>query len=74
MTYELRDRVYDITRGWGTVVDLNNEDKTYPVIVEFDNTECMEQFTLDGKFHVCDVAPSLYWGEVKIENPPEKPE
>lgn len=74
MSYELRDRVYDITRGWGTVVDLNDEDKTYPVIVEFDETELVENFTNCGKFHICDVGPSLFWGEVKIENPPEKPE
>ena len=73
MTYELRNRVYDITRGWGTVVDIDEDDKTYPVIVEFDETGCAENFTLDGKFHICDVGPSLFWGEARIENPPEKP-
>lgn len=73
MIYELRDRVYDITRGWGTVISLNLGDKTYPVVVRLDETGDVESYTNCGKFHVCDVSPSLFWGEVKIENPPEKP-
>ena len=73
MSYELRDRVYDITRGWGTVVFINEDDRAYPIEVELDETGEVEHYTNCGKFHICDVGPSLFWGEVRIENPPEKP-
>ena len=67
---KVRDRAYDILRGWGTIVEIN-EDREYPIVFVAD-VDSFCTFTFDGKRDVNDKNPSLFWGEIKYEIP-EKP-
>ncbi len=48
--FKLWDRVYYISYGWGTVVEIR-EDDDYGVNVQFDDLDS-ESFTLDGRLFV----------------------
>lgn len=51
MIYKKGDRVYDISYGWGRVVDIDIVTKTdYPVTVDFDNGK-EQWYTLGGALH-----------------------
>ena len=67
---KVRDRAYDILRGWGTIVEIN-EDREYPIVFIAD-VDSFCTFTFDGKRDVNDKNPSLFWDEIKYEIP-EKP-
>lgn len=67
---KVRDRAYDILRGWGTIVEIN-EDREYPIVFVAD-VDSFCTFTFDGKRDVNDKNPSLFWDEIKYEIP-EKP-
>jgi len=52
--FQKGDQVWDPNFGWGKVVDVNN-DKTWPVIVKFQDWEATETanrqaYALDGRF------------------------
>lgn len=64
------DRAYDILRGWGTIVEIN-EDREYPIVFVAD-VDSFCTFTFDGKRDVNDKIQTLFWDEVKFEAP-EKP-
>lgn len=61
------DRAYDILRGWGTIVEIN-EDREYPIVFVAD-VDSFCTFTFDGKRDVNDKNPSLFWDEIKYEIP-----
>lgn len=58
------DRVYDVLRGWGTIIaiELNQE---YPIYFNAD-IDSFCTFTLDGKRDKIDKTPTLFWNEVKL--------
>ncbi|MBM6876288.1 hypothetical protein [Fusobacterium mortiferum] len=58
------DRVYDILRGWGTIVaiELNQE---CPIYFNAD-IDSFCTFTLDGKRSEIDKNPTLFWNEVDL--------
>ena len=64
------DRVWYIAKGWGTIVEIN-EDREYPIVFIAD-VDSFCTFTFDGKRDVNDKNPSLFWDEIKYEIP-EKP-
>lgn len=64
---KVRDRAYDILRGWGTIVEIN-EDREYPIVFIAD-VDSFCTFTFDGKRDVNDKNPSLFWDEIKYEIP-----
>lgn len=64
---KVRDRAYDILRGWGTIVEIN-EDREYPIVFVAD-VDSFCTFTFDGKRDVNDKNPSLFWDEIKYEIP-----
>ena len=61
------DRVWSIDKGWGTVKDIFAS-KKYPLTVTFKN-DFICAYTLDGKNHVDDLNPTLFWNEIKFEVP-----
>jgi hypothetical protein len=65
------DRVWDIRKGWGTVV-CNHVDGAYPIKVNFDN-EPNDTFTLEGKSFKPDLNPTLFWDELKFVVPEQPP-
>jgi len=73
--FKLWDRVYYISYGWGTVVEVR-EDDDYGVNVQFDDLDS-ESFTLDGRLFV-DSTPVLSFTEYTLsglsqERPEELP-
>jgi hypothetical protein len=65
------DRVWDIRKGWGTIV-CNLIDDDYPIEVNFDN-ESNDTFTLEGKAFRLDLNPTLFWDELKFVVPEQPP-
>ena len=64
------DRVWALSFGWGTVVDINKYRNLYPIQVSFGLTTCT--YTTDGKSFIDHISQALFWDEVVI-TPPEKP-
>lgn len=65
------DRVWDFILGWGTVIEINNDDDfIYPLTVEFENEQAT--YTFDGKRYMEDLNQRLFWKEIKFKAP-EKP-
>ena len=64
------DRVWALSSGWGTVVDINKYRTLYPIQVSFGLTTCT--YTTDGKSFIEHISQALFWDEVVI-TPPEKP-
>lgn len=60
------DRVWHFAKGWGIVVSVNKH-TSYPIIVEFKG-KVRIAFLLDGKEHINDINPSLYWNELQLQN------
>jgi hypothetical protein len=59
------DRVWDIRKGWGTIICISTECDDYPVEVRFSHI-CVDTYTLGGKAFKPDLNPTLFWDEVKI--------
>ena len=64
---EIGDRVYDLLKGWGTVVNINPKDN-YPIHVDSD-VDSFCTFTYDGKRDIKDKNPTLFWSEIEYEIP-----
>ena len=65
------DRVWDYLCGWGTIIEINNDDNyIYPLTVEFENEQAT--YTLNGRKYTEDLNQRLFWEEIKFEIP-EKP-
>lgn len=64
------DRVWHWVKGWGEVIGLDDESTSYPILVHWKDSD--EWYTEDGKFHIVDKTPILYWQPLKFE-PPKKP-
>lgn len=58
------DRVFDLLKGWGTIVEIRKNEE-YPIYVNAD-IDSFCTFTLDGKRYVKDLTPTLFWSEVNI--------
>ena len=69
-TAQVGDRVWALSFGWGTVVDINKYRNLYPIQVSFGLTTCT--YTTDGKSFIDHISQALFWDEVVI-TPPEKP-
>jgi hypothetical protein len=66
--FKAGDRVWDITLGWGKVINILEDD--YPIVCEFGDS-VLYYYTQDGKCEEEDVNRSLYFDEFKI-NPPKE--
>jgi hypothetical protein len=76
--FKVGQRVWSVQDGFGKVfrIDVGPRDK-YPVVVKPDNSESrsVDYYTLDGKFDVKDLRPTLFLDEPKDwPNPPAPPE
>lgn len=58
------DRVFDLLKGWGTIVEIRKNEE-YPIYVNGD-IDSFCTFTLDGKRYDKDVTPTLFWNEFHI--------
>lgn len=58
------DRVYDILRGWGTIVEIKLNQEC-PIYFNAD-IDSFCTFTLDGKRSEIDKNPTLFWNEIKL--------
>lgn len=63
---EIGDRVYDLLKGWGTIVNINPEDN-YPIYVNSD-ADSFCTFTYDGKRDINDKNPTLFWRKISLNN------
>lgn len=66
------DKVWDIHRGWGEVIQLYNENHDYPICVIFEGF--WERYTKEGRLYIGSKAPTLFWQpiEYKIPKKPKK--
>ena len=69
--FEVGQRVWDVIRGHGVVVSIDN-DLDYPVVVVLDTGRC-ESYTTDGKYAEYDKNISLYPYPVEITKKVTKP-
>lgn len=60
------DRAYDILRGWGTIVEIN-ENREYPIVFVAD-VDSFCTFTYDGKRDINDKNPTLFWRKISLNN------
>ena len=58
------DRVFDLLKGWGTIVEIRKNEE-YPIYVNAD-IDSFCTFTLEGKRYVKDVTPTLFWNEFHV--------
>ena len=66
MSFEVGDRVIDLTFGYGNVIRiLNDEAEDYPVVVRLDtlSQKMTNQYTMDGRYNKQEFIPSLYHAE-----------
>lgn len=61
------DKVWDIHRGWGEVIQLYNENDNYPICVLFEGF--WEKYTKEGGLFIESRVPSLFWQPIEIEIP-----
>ena len=59
--FKLSDRVFWYKKGWGKITNIRNDDKDYPIIVDFYGV--LRSFTLDGKYYITDPFLSLSFTE-----------
>jgi len=62
------DKVYDIRRGYGVIVNIQEYDM-YPITAQIGNL--IEEYTLEGKSHISNEIPFLYWDKPEIIAPPK---
>lgn len=71
--FKLGDKVFDYLRqGWGTVFEVQGEESLYPIEVQFANLDT-ENYTVDGCMYRSSKAPVLFFDEVPLIVPPERP-
>ena len=63
------DRVFDLLKGWGTIVEIRKNEE-YPIYVNAD-IDSFCTFTLEGKRYVKDVNPTLFWNEFHVHTEEE---
>ena len=66
MSFEVGDRVVDLTYGYGNVIRvLNDEAEDYPVVVKLDtfSQKITKQYAMDGRYNKKEFIPSLYHAE-----------
>lgn len=61
------NKVWGITRGWGTII-RNNEFYERPILVEFSDGSELE-YLYTGCQHEDDINPTLFWNEIKFTLP-----
>jgi len=64
---KIEDRVYSLTRGWGTISYIHRSGP-YSIKVIFDSN-ITEVYTDTGYSNLADIVPSLFWDEVKFDIP-----
>ena len=62
------DRVWDHTKGWGTITEIDGNNDRYPINVIIDNGD-LEIYNDTGFYYSSDKYQSLFWDEVKITLP-----
>lgn len=60
------DEVFHICYGWGEVDFIDEKPEDYPIFVAFRNG-LEESFTLDGKFKLTDINPTLSFTEYTLQ-------
>lgn len=70
--FKVGQKVWDVVRGEGVVVEVKNYDCNYPVVVEFNSVD-RETYTKEGKSHKSHKNPSLYTCHVEIVKKVTKP-
>lgn len=61
------DKVWDMRRGWGEVTGIDAEWNNYPICVQWE--EACEWFTEDGKEHIREETPTLFWQPIEFKIP-----
>ncbi len=64
--FKVEDKVFHYGFGWGKIDFIDDEPNDYPIIVVF-NPGKEETFTLDGKFDLTDINPTLSLTEYTLE-------
>lgn len=62
------DRLYVI--GFGEVIVISVDKDSFEVINQYN---IYRTYYKDGKFHICDIEPSIFWEKPKLEYIKEKP-
>jgi len=60
-TEDIGEKVTSYKHGLGIIEEVNLEE-VYSVVVYFKERECYQKFTIDGRGHVKDYAPTLIFG------------
>jgi hypothetical protein len=64
------DQVWSITRGWGRIIEINDDEAdNYPISVKFECANEPQSYTLTGKYLKEDLLPAIYWNEVGLTIP-----
>ena len=67
---KIGDKVWSFNYGWGVITEIKLDNDFYPIIVTY-LQGIQECYTYEGKWHVKNVYPTLFWDEVKFEIPPK---
>lgn len=62
------DKVYDFTKGWGTVIKDKNHYKNI-FVVKIDETDEDVSYLYNGKKEKWDKNPSVFWAEPELKIP-----
>lgn len=66
---KIGDRVWDYLCGWGTIIEISNDNRSfYPLVVEFGKKE-QGTYTFNGKRYIEELNQRLFWEEIKFEIP-----
>lgn len=58
------DRVWHVLKGWGEVLTVDDGPTFYPILVHWEEGD--EWFTEDGKYHIDDKTPVLFWQPTEL--------
>lgn len=62
------DRVWDFLFGWGTIINICEDENHYPIEVMFELEDRTHEYKLDGKRYAAR-NQTLFWDEIKFEIP-----
>ena len=68
--FKVEDKVWDVIRGEGEVINIFSESLCYPMDVKF--IDRIYTYTFEGKYFTTDISPSLYKYPMEIVKKEQK--
>ena len=69
---KIGDRVWHCRYGWATITNVVRE-QMLPIEFKYDITATYDKVDFDGRLHLSDLFPSVFWGPIELDEIPHRP-